>query len=147
MLRKKFAVVFATVALALSTSAFAANVGPGLGNVIFGKQSGPIFDLLAATTNGSFCSQFFAITFGTSGYNGGLIGMEETDKFIAENMDALAADIAQGSGEYVDTLSSMLNVSDAVAFKATLQDNFDEIFSSSEVSAEDVSKKIYSFVS
>ena len=40
----------------------------------------------------------------------------------------------------------MLNVSDSVAFKANLQNNFDEIFSSSEVSAQDVASKIYSLV-
>ncbi|MGN0729191.1 DUF3015 family protein [Treponema sp.] len=143
---KKIAAVVFAAAMALSTSAFATKVGPGLGYVIFGQKNGPMYDLIAATTNGTFCSQFFAITFGTSGYSGGFIGMEETDKFIADNMDALAADIAMGEGEYIDTLSAMLNVSDSAAFKSALQANFDNIFSSSEVSAEEVSSKIYSLV-
>ncbi|QTQ13025.1 DUF3015 family protein [Treponema parvum] len=146
MLKRKFAIALAVASLALTASTFATAVGPGLGYVFFGKKSGAVWDILAATTNGCCFSQFFAITFGTSGYEGGLIGMEETDKFIAENMDALAADIAKGDGEYVDTLSTMLNVADKMAFKAALQDNFDEIFSSSEVSAKEVSAKIYSFV-
>ena len=146
MLKRKIAAALAVVTLALSAGAFATSVGPGLGYVVFGKKSGAGWDLLASTTNGTSATQWFAITFGTSGYNGGLIGMEETDKFIADNMDALAADIAQGDGEYVDTLSTMLNVSDSVAFKASLQNNFDEIFSSSDVSAKEVSNKIYSLV-
>ncbi|WP_295800703.1 MULTISPECIES: DUF3015 family protein [unclassified Treponema] len=146
MFKGKLAAAVAVVSLALSTSAFATKVGPGLGWILFGQQSGPAYDLLAAVTNGTLCSGLFAITFGTSGYDGGLIGMEETDKFIADNMDALATDIAMGEGEYVDTLSAMLNVSDSVAFKAALQANFDNIFSSSDVSAAEVSGKIYSLV-
>jgi len=146
MFKGKLAAAVAVVSLALSTSAFATKVGPGLGWILFGQQSGPAYDLLAAVTNGTLCSGLFPITFGTSGYDGGLIGMEETDKFIADNMDALATDIAMGEGEYVDTLSAMLNVSDSVAFKAALQANFDNIFSSSDVSAAEVSGKIYSLV-
>lgn len=147
MRKSKFFAAFAGVLLAASTGAFAVNVGPGLGNVILAGQSGPVFDMLAVTTNNTFFSNLFAITFGTSGYNGGLIGKAETDQFIADNLDALAVDIASGDGEYVDALSSMLNVSDAVAFKSTLQENFDNIFTSADVSAEEVSSKIYSFVS
>lgn len=72
--------------------------------------------------------------------------MTETNQFITDNMDAIANDIAKGEGEYIDTLSTMLNVSDSVAFKAALQNNFDEIFSSSEVSAQEVANKIYYLV-
>ena len=146
MLRKKIAVLVAAGMLALSSSAFATNVGPGLGYVLIGDKTGPGWDLLASWLNGIYWNQWFAISFGTSGYDQGLIGMTETNQFVADNMDALANDIAKGEGEYIDTLSSMLNVSDSVAFKANLQNNFDEIFSSSEVSAQDVASKIYSLV-
>ncbi len=141
MFGKKIATAVALVGLALSTSAFATKVGPGLGYVLLGKNEGPVMDLLAATTNGTCGSQTFAITFGTSGYQGGLIGMDATEKFIGENMDALAVDVAKGEGEYVDTLATMLEVSDTVAFKATLQDNFDNIFSA-DASAKEVNEKI-----
>lgn len=145
MLKSKIAAALAVVSLTLTASLFATKVGPGLGYVIFGDKSGPVYDLLAATTNGTFCSEGFAITFGTSGYEGSLIGMEATEKFVNENMDALAADIARGEGEYVDTLASMLNVADTVAFKANLQENFDNIFSA-DASAKDVSEKIVAIV-
>lgn len=147
MLRKKIAVLVAAGMLALSSSAFATNVGPGLGYVLIGDKTGPGWDLLASWLNGIYWNQWFAITFGTSGYDQGLVGMTETNQFVADNMDALAADIAKGNGEYIDTLSTMLNVSDPVAFKSTLQDNFEEIFTSADVSAEEVTSKIYSFVS
>lgn len=147
MLRKKIAVLVAAGMLALSSSAFATNVGPGLGYVLIGDKTGPVWDLLASWLNGICWNQWFAISFGTSGYDQGLVGMTETNQFVADNMDALAADIAKGNGEYIDTLSTMLNVSDPVAFKSTLQNNFEEIFTSADVSAEEVTSKIYSFVS
>lgn len=147
MLRKKIAVLVAAGMLALSSSAFATNVGPGLGYVLVGDKTGPCWDLLASWLNGIYWNQWFAISFGTSGYDQGLVGMTETNQFVADNMDALAADIAKGNGEYIDTLSTMLNVSDPVAFKSTLQNNFEEIFTSADVSAEEVTSKIYSFVS
>ena len=147
MLRKKIAALVAAGMLAFSSSAFATNVGPGLGYILIGDKTGAGWDLLASFLNGIYWNQYFAITFGTSGYDKGLVSMTETNQFVADNMDALAADIAKGEGEYIDTLSSMLNVSDSVAFKAALQNNFDEIFTSADVSAEEVTNKIYSFVS
>lgn len=147
MLRKKIAVLVAAGMLAFSSSAFATNVGPGLGYILIGDKTGAVWDLLASFLNGIYWNQYFAITFGTSGYDKGLVSMTETNQFVADNMDALAADIAKGEGEYIDTLSGMLNVSDSVAFKAALQNNFDEIFTSADVSAEEVTNKIYSFVS
>lgn len=147
MLRKKIAAVLAAVMLVSSTGIFAADVGPGLGKLIIPEDKQGIgWDLLKSWLNGLWWNQWGAIISGTSGYEKGGVAMVETNQFIADNMDALAIDIAQGSGEYVDTLSAMLNVSDSVAFKATLQSNFDSIFSSENVSAEKVSAKIYSFL-
>ncbi len=146
MLRKKIAALVAAGMLAASTSAFAGNVGPGLGYLLVHEKEGMGWDLLGAFLNGIWYNQFFAISFGTWGYDKAAVAMTETNQFISDNMDALANDIAKGEGEYLDTLSTMLNVSDSVAFKASLQNNFDEIFSSSEVSAQDVANKIYSLV-
>lgn len=146
MLRKKIAALVAAGMLAVSTSAFAGNVGPGLGYLLCHDKEGMGWDLLGAFLNGIWYNQFFAISFGSWGYDKAAVAMTETNQFISDNMDALANDIAKGEGEYIDTLSTMLNVSDSVAFKASLQNNFDEIFSSSEVSAQDVANKIYSLV-
>ena len=146
MLRKKIAALVAAGMLAVSTSAFAGNVGPGLGYLLVNDNEGMGWDLLGAFLNGIWYNQFFAISSGTWGYDKAEVAMTETNQFISDNMDALANDIAKGEGEYIDTLSTMLNVSDSVAFKASLQNNFDEIFSSSEVSAQEVASKIYSLV-
>ena len=55
----------------LSTSASVAiadqDIGCGLGTMVFAGQSGPIFKVLGATTNGTFGNQTFGITTGTQG--------------------------------------------------------------------------------
>ena len=144
---KKFVAVLLSVMLIGSVFAFADNIGPGLGRTALKGKTGKGWELLGLTLNGLGANGVFAITFGTSGYqNGAAIGKAETTTFIAENMDALAADIAKGDGEYLDTLAAMLAVADPVAFKADTQANFDEIFASPDVSAEEVTEKIYALV-
>jgi len=149
MFKKRFAVAVAALFLAASSAGvFADNIGPGLGRELLKGQRGKGMEILGVTLNSLSCNQLFAITFGTLGYqDNAKIGMAATNTFIAENLDALAGDIAKGDGEYLDTLSTMLDVSDKVAFKSTLQKNFNGIFSSPDVTAADVSAKIYSFVS
>ena len=43
------------------------DIGCGLGSMIMAGQSGPIFKVLGATTNGTFGNQTFGITTGTLG--------------------------------------------------------------------------------
>jgi hypothetical protein len=147
MVKRKIAAIVAALSLVASAGVFADNIGPGLGRVLLKGKQGKVMELLGMTLNGISGNGMFAITFGTLGYQEGAeIGMAATNTFIAENLDALATDIAKGDGEYLDTLSTMLNVSDPVAFKSTVQKNFDEIFYAPDVTAQEVSAKIYSFV-
>ena len=144
---KKFVAVLLAFMLIGSVFAFADNIGPGLGRIALQGKTGKGWEILGLTLNGLGGNGVFAITFGTSGYqNGAKIGKAETNTFIAENMDALAADIAKGEGEYLDTLAAMLEVADPVAFKVSAQAHFDDIFASPDVSAEEVSEKIYALV-
>ena len=144
---KKFVAVLLTVMLIGSVFAFADNIGPGLGRIALKGKTGKGWEILGITLNGLGGNGLFAISFGTSGYEkNAKIGKAETATFIAENMDALAADIAKGDGEYLNTLAAMLAAADPAAFKADTQANFDEIFASPDVSAEEVTEKIYALV-
>lgn len=144
---KKFVAVLLIVMFVGSVFAFADNIGPGLGRVALKGKTGKGWEILGLTLNGLGGNGLFAISFGTSGYQkDAKIGKAEAKNFIAENMDALAADIAKGEGEYLNTLAAMLSVADPVAFKADTQANFDEIFASPDVSAEEVTEKIYALV-
>jgi hypothetical protein len=116
------------------------NVGIGLGTEIFRGHDGLVSQVCAATTNGSFGNQTFAITSGTLGAEkpDQLWASKELNKFVEENMDGLAQDIAQGQGESLDAICSILQVEDKDAFNASLQENFSEIYTSGVITHDEV---------
>lgn len=120
------------------------NVGCGLGNMVFkdGGKDSTLLQILAVTTNGTSGNQTFGITSGTLGCKtpANFVSVERLNKFVADNMDTLARDIAAGKGETVTTLAELMNVSDASrpAFFATLKSNFSNIYTSDAVSSADV---------
>jgi hypothetical protein len=65
-------------------------------------------------------------------------------RFVAENMDNLAKDIARGQGESLDTLSVLMNVpaENRATFNTRLQANFDHIFTSPQVTDAEVLQNI-----
>lgn len=91
-----------------STFAMANDAGCGLGSLII-KSNGKLTQLLALTTNGSFFSQIFGITSGTSGCSSK--GLVQNDKaiqyFVEVNQEDLTHEIAQGQGEKLNTLASL----------------------------------------
>lgn len=137
---KKVLVAFFAVTLMFSASnLFADNIGCGLGRVALEGKKGKGLEILGVILNGVFGNQTFAITSGTSGYKeGAVIGVNYVDVYIAENMDNLATDIAKGDGEYLDTLATMMKVENRDLFKAKLSNNFNMIFTSKEVTSDEV---------
>jgi len=128
--------------LLFGTHAFAASVGPagcGLGNLAFQKES----QVLAATTNGTFASQLFGITSGTSNCEqaGGLAML---DVYIEGNGVALSNDIARGQGETLAGVGQILDCKDVSAMGAVLKQNYSEIYPSSNVSTSEVSQNLKS---
>jgi hypothetical protein len=88
------------------------NVGIGIGTIIFNGQEGLLSQICAATTNGCFGNQTFAISSGTLGAEQPktLVRNETLRIFVANNMDNLARDIAVGKGESLDTVAELLSV-------------------------------------
>ncbi len=117
-----------------SASAMAASYGSagcGLGSLVF-QGNGPT-QILAATTNGTFGSQTFGLTFGTSNCNNkGLVklGMQR-ESFIEANYKDLSRDAAAGKGEFVTNLASLYNIAPA-KFTELLQKNHAAIFASND---------------
>lgn len=138
---KKILVSFAAAA-ALTTAAFAgvnSQTGCGLGSMIIKDDSSAIMLALQATTNGTSANQTFGITSGTSGCKMTKFVMNErAADFVASNMDQLAKEAAMGQGETVDTLAELLNIEDKAAFAASLQKNYNSIYTSSDVKMADV---------
>ncbi len=138
---KRVIIVASTLLLTSSLSAEVhRNTGCGLGSMIIENQNTVAKQVLAAITNGTFGNQTFGITTGTLNCNKPytVVSNEKIEKFVADNMDALAIDIASGSGENLDTLSTMMNIQDKAVFSETLKANFSKIYSSTNVTSADV---------
>lgn len=122
------------------------NCGCGLGSMIFEGQDSLVTQVFAATTNGFFGNQTFGITSGTLGCERPQtwVENEKLNKFVSENMDTLAVDIASGKGESLDTLAEIIQVPADRREKlySALQSNFDNIYPSAKVTHEQVIKKI-----
>ncbi|MBU0719893.1 DUF3015 domain-containing protein [bacterium] len=132
----------AIAVLALSTSVMAgtnSQTGCGLGAVIIKDDSTAIMLALQATTNGTSGNQTFGITSGTLGCKKTKLVMNErAEEFVASNMDILAKEIAVGHGESLDTLAELLHVQDKATFSASLQSNYNSIYTSQKVEMADV---------
>lgn len=138
---KKILVSLAAV-IALSSSAMAgvnSQTGCGLGSMIIKDDSTAILLALQATTNGTSGNQTFGITSGTLGCQKTKFVMNgQAEEFVASNMDQLAKEIAIGHGESIDTLAELLEISDKATFSASLQENYNKIYTSQDVKMADV---------
>ena len=115
--------------------------GCGLGSMVFGNDKG-LVQVLAATTNGTFGTQTFGITSGTSncGDTGG--GTASAKAFIETNREAFAKDVARGQGETIANLSALAGCSDSTAVGSTLQGSFSAIFPDASVADTAVSQSV-----
>lgn len=120
-----------TTGLLFGAVALAGDAGCGLGSVVISKNSKGL-QLLAMTTNGTFLSQAFGITSGTSGCSSS--GIVSTDKeieyFVEVNHDDLSREMAQGEGEKLSVLAQLNGCSskDAqVAFAGMTQKSYERI--------------------
>lgn len=127
----------AGTAAAQPTAGYGA-AGCGLGSILFGAKPG-FMQVFAATTNGSFGSQTFGITFGTSNCASGGGGAIAAKSFIETNREAFAKDVSRGSGETIDNLATLSGCSDSKAVARTLQKSFKQIFPSAKASNTEVS--------
>lgn len=108
--------------------------GCGLGSMLFNENS-TFNQVLAATTNGTFGTQTFGITSGTSNCSsGGLAKIEkETEMFVEVNYDVLQKEIAQGKGETLNSFAGMMGC-DTSVFGKGLQSNYKKISAASNSS-------------
>jgi hypothetical protein len=113
--------------------------GCGLGSIVFGNQPG-IMQVLAATTNGTFFSQTFGITFGTSNCTAPGMGMVSAKAFIETNREAFAKDVSRGSGETIEGLATLAGCQDAKKVGATLQAKFKVVFPRAGMADTEVSQ-------
>ncbi|WP_339080148.1 DUF3015 domain-containing protein [Pseudomonas sp. TMP9] len=126
-----------------SLTAFAeAPGGPscGWGNMLFEGQRGLPSHFVASTTNGTSGNATFGMTSGTNGCStdGALTYGGRSLLVINGMLDELSEDMAKGQGEALTTYAVLLGVAeqDRAHFAAITHKNFSEIFSSADVTGE-----------
>lgn len=117
------------------------DAGCGLGSMLFGAKPGFV-QVFAATTNGTFGSQTFGITTGTSNCGGGGGGTPSARNYVETNREAVAKDISRGGGETIADLSQLAGCSNPNAVGRTLQKNFKRIFPRSGLKDTEVSANV-----
>lgn len=136
--------IFAAVMMALPVAGMAAqNVGEcGWGSKLFDGQEGVAPQVLAVTTNGTFGNQTFGISSGTSGctQDGVVRSNWKTAMFIEKNKTRLSENMSVGHGEALDSLASLMGVSEAdkPAFERVAKENFSRVFPSADVTTQQI---------
>jgi hypothetical protein len=115
--------------------------GCGLGKLAWGdykhqKNIGP--QVLMATTNGTFGSQTFGISTGTSGCtnDGKVMAEQKTTLFAQLNFENLSQEMAQGQGEHLASLATLMGVpaEQQHAFFAMTQERYTSLVKTGEAS-------------
>jgi hypothetical protein len=143
---RKLTLLFAMLGVMFTASAARAQgygmAGCGLGSLLFGNDNTVLMQVLAATTNGTFGTQTFGITSGTSNCTmGGVVKAEREQAAFAEvNFQDLKRNMAAGGGEYLTSFSTLLGCEDSAKptfFKMT-QDKYESILPSEKTGPIDM---------
>ena len=126
------------------------NCGCGLGSMALGDETGLVSHVVGATLNGISGNQTFGVSSGTLDCDQyeGFASSKEVEIFVADHMDHIATEAAVGEGAYLSALADLLQVqpADRPEFFASIQLNFNEIFTGSDVQATDVTRSIVSLI-
>ncbi len=117
--------------------------GCGLGYLLFSnKDNTKVTQVLGATTNGTFGSQTFGITSGTSGCteDGAVKMAKETEVFAELNLESLRQEMAIGKGEYVSAFATLLGTPEArrPELMKFFQQNYSQLFPSSHTTSSEL---------
>ena len=115
--------------------------GCGLGKLAWAdykNQKDIAPQVLMATTNGTFWSQTFGISSGTSGCtnDGKIRGEHKTTMFAQLNFENLSQEMAQGQGEHLASLATLMGVpaEQHTAFFAMTQERYTSLVKTGEAS-------------
>lgn len=131
--------LFGILSAFISANAFAiGDAGCGLGSVVFSSNK-KLPQILAATTNGTFGSQTFGITTGTSNCTAnGFAKVDREQIYYAEsNYNSLKTEMAKGHGESLNAFAQVLGCSEQSHkdFGKMMRSHYESIFPSSKTTA------------
>ena len=128
--------------------------GCGLGKLAWADYKTPkniAPQVMMATTNGTFGSQTFGISFGTSGCtnDGKVMAGQQTNVFVASTFDTLSEDMARGGGEHLAALATLMGfpVEQQPAFFAMTQQQYQMLVQAGDTSSVAVVKALQDAVS
>ena len=129
------------------------NNGPGcgLGKLAWAETSVSKENIapqvMMATTNGTFGSQTFGVSSGTSGCSndGKIWASEKVNVFTALNFDNLSQEMAQGQGEHLTSLATLMGIpkEQHQEFFAMTQENYTILVQAGESSPKAVVKAMH----
>lgn len=146
MMRKLLVLACGAVFVGIPAVAFSAgnpDSGPGcgLGKLAwadFKNQKNIAPQVMMATTNGTFGSQTFGISSGTSGCtNDGKVWAEhKVNMFAAINFENLSQEMAQGKGEHLASLATLMGVAaeHQAEFFTMMQEKYTSLVQAGETS-------------
>jgi endonuclease/exonuclease/phosphatase (EEP) superfamily protein YafD len=151
---KKLLVLFMVLAFAalptapaFANDAYGNGPGCGLGGDIFKGNKAILHQVLAATTNGTFGLQTFGITTGTIGCtnNGKFAQSEQETMFANLNFDNLSQEMAQGGGEHLASLATLMGVpaEQQPAFFSMTQEKYTALIQSGETTPAAMLKALH----
>jgi len=115
--------------------------GCGLGKLAwmdYGSQKQIAPQVMMATTNGTFGSQTFGISSGTSGCtNDGVIMKNKHINMASRAFESLAEEMAQGQGEHLASLAALLGVPEEAQpeFFALVQEKYTSLVGADDTTA------------
>ena len=134
--------VSALIAFTAATAAKAGvgDAGCGLGHLAWQGKNGKLAQILAATTNGTFGSQTFGISTGTSGCTStGVVRADREQEYFANvNRDALYHEMARGEGENVAALAALMGCTDVRAFATFTKSQYETLFPNRETTGAEM---------
>jgi hypothetical protein len=137
---KRVLILVGLLSITLGANAWATEDGPGcgLGKQLFKGQSGLVPQVLAWLINGTF-SGTSAMTTGTSGCKADSVILHEYEQnvFVASNLGVLNQEMAQGQGQHVAALASLMGcpASTYGEFAQMSQETYGTVFASADVEA------------
>src|SRR5688572_25259412 len=151
----QLAIILISLHAATAIAAMNSDNGPGcgLGKLAWGdfkgqKQIAP--QVMMGTTNASFGSQTFGISFGTSGCtnNGVIMQTELVNAFASATFENLQHEMAQGHGEHLASLATLMGIPSEhqAEFFALTQERYTSLIQSGETTAVAMLKALHEVV-
>lgn len=143
---KRLAAILVAVSMTPIAALAAGNhpmAGCGLGYLLLSnKENEKVMQVLGATTNGTFGSQTFGISSGTSGCTqDGAVKLARAAEVFAEvNFESLRQEMAAGQGEYVNAFASLLARTEAQQTEMVrfLQSSYSDLFPSADTRSDEM---------